>query len=132
MIINVRYQCQLLNLTNTEVYPLLSHCTIPGGVHSCPTTDTNRVRLTVLLAARPGTMVSRRSVLADLLVAVDLLLLVAPLVVEDLLLLPVGYGIGPPPPVPAVAGPAPRPVLMADPDPLTRRDLTRDSQAVIA
>ena len=70
-------------------------------------------------------------VLADLLVAVDLLLLVAPLVVEDLLLLPVGYGIGPPPPVPAVAGPAPRPVLMADPDPLTRRDLTGDSQAVV-
>merc|ERR1711971_977327 len=43
---------QLLNITNTEVYPLLSHCTIPGGINVCPTTDTDRVRLKVLLAAK--------------------------------------------------------------------------------
>ena len=50
---NVRYRlCQLLNLTNSEVYPPLSSCTIPGGVDVCPTTDTHRVRLEVLLAAR--------------------------------------------------------------------------------
>ena len=50
---NVRYRIsQLLNLTNTEVYPLLSHCTVPGGINVCPTTDTDRVRLKVLLAAK--------------------------------------------------------------------------------
>ena len=50
---NVRYRiCHLLNLTNTEVYPLLSHCTIPGGINVCPTTDTDRVRLEVLVAAK--------------------------------------------------------------------------------
>ena len=52
-ILNVRYRiCQLLNLTNTKVYPLLSHCTIPGGINVCPTTDTDKVRLEVLLAAK--------------------------------------------------------------------------------
>ena len=44
-----------------------------------------------------------------------------------------GGGGGHPPPGPAAVGPppgtAPRPVLMADPDPLTRRDLTRTHQA---
>ena len=50
---NVRYRIsELLNFTNTEVYPLLSHCTIPGGINVCPTTDTDRVRLKVLLAAK--------------------------------------------------------------------------------
>ena len=50
---NVRYRIsQLLNITNTEVYPLLSHCTIPGWINFCPTTDTDRVRLKVLLAAK--------------------------------------------------------------------------------
>ena len=50
---NVRYRIsQLLNITNTEVYPILSHCTIPGGISVCPTTDTDRVRLKVLLAAK--------------------------------------------------------------------------------
>ena len=50
---NVRYRIsQLLNLTNAEVYPPLSSCTIPGGVSVCPTTDTDMVRLNVLLAAK--------------------------------------------------------------------------------
>ena len=50
---NVRYRIsQLLNLTNAEVYPPLSSCTIPGGVSVCPTTDTDNVRLRVLLAAK--------------------------------------------------------------------------------
>ena len=50
---NVRYRIsQLLNLTNVEVYPLLSSCTIPGGVSVCPTKDTDMVRLDVLLAAK--------------------------------------------------------------------------------
>ena len=50
---NVRFRiCQLLNITNKEVYPPLSHCTIPGGVTACPTRDTDEVRLQVLLAAR--------------------------------------------------------------------------------
>ena len=50
---NVRYRIsQLLSISNTEVYPILSHCTIPGGINVCPTTDTDRVRLQVLLAAK--------------------------------------------------------------------------------
>ena len=50
---NVRYRIsQLLNLTNAEVYPPLSSCTIPGGVSVCPTTDTDIVRLNVLVAAK--------------------------------------------------------------------------------
>lgn len=44
--------CELLKLTNSEVYPPLSSCTISGGVNVCPTTDTDRVRLKVLLAAK--------------------------------------------------------------------------------
>ena len=52
-VFNVRYRiCQLLKICNTEVYPPLSHCTIPGGISVCPTTDTDNVRLRVLLAAK--------------------------------------------------------------------------------
>ena len=52
-LLNVRYHiCQLLQLTSTEVYPPLSSCTIPGGVSVCPTTDSDQVRLKVLLAAK--------------------------------------------------------------------------------
>ena len=42
---------QLLNLTNIEVYPPLSHCTVPG-LSVCPTKDSDQVRLRVLLAAK--------------------------------------------------------------------------------
>ena len=42
---------QLLNLTNIEVYPPLSHCHIPG-LSVCPTKDSDQVRLRVLLAAK--------------------------------------------------------------------------------
>ena len=50
---NIRYRiCQLLNMTNTEVYPPLSQCTIPGGISVCPTNESDKVRLQVLLAAK--------------------------------------------------------------------------------
>ena len=50
---NIRFRIsQLLKLTNAEVYPILNHCTIPGGVNACPTRDSDKVRLQVLLAAR--------------------------------------------------------------------------------
>ena len=49
----VRYRlCQLNQLTNSEVYPPLNSCTIPGGVSVCPTTDADKIRLKVLIAAK--------------------------------------------------------------------------------